>query len=85
MWSACNLVTLHLFDTVESIVQGLDSAGFTVTAFVWRDPLLHLGHRDHRLFVILPYAVICVLTATHIQITQRNRKQSLWAEMYIKA
>lgn len=58
-------VTLHLFDTVEGVMQCLHGAGLAATALVRRKPLLHLSHCAHHLFVSLTFATVCVLTAAH--------------------
>lgn len=58
-------VTLHLFDTVEGVMQCLHRAGLAATALVGRQPLLHLSHCAHHLFVSVTFATVYVLTAAH--------------------
>lgn len=65
-------VTLHLFDTVEGVMQRLHRAGLAATALVGREPLLHLSHGAHHLFVSLTFATVCVLAAAHT-VAEHNR------------
>lgn len=67
-------VTLHLFDTVEGVMQRLHGAGLAAAALVGRKPLLHLRHCAHHLFVSLTFAPVCILAATHTQLEHNSEE-----------